>query len=411
MTQLDLNAIVLFGSAYEKLTRWRHDTTSRRRTKHPVREFMGTEGKGPQARRPHILLIGPRRIENHVIGGDAVQFERLIADLRGRARVQLTLISTARPLANRSRAGKALLDARTFLTTMLRLWRHAAAADMVVWYVSSRGAILAGGVVWLLCVLRGRPLGIRFFGGAFSAQLAAAPAPWRFVAARTFLQADILLCQTRQLTAALGASSKTMWLPNTRDMPLRRQSYRPSCRRLLFLSRLLPEKGLPELLEAALQFPDSVRLSVFGPEMPGFDVRDIQCLPNATYGGGIAPEAVPGVMEDHDALVFPTRYYDEGYAGVVIEAFQMGLPAIVTTLPPLRELVTDGKDGLWVPAGSVDSLVDAVARICSDDQLFRHLRSGALETGDQYRSIRAATVIEDLCTRAAASSEGAGEAQ
>ena len=154
-------------------------------------------------------------------------------------------------------------------------------------------------------------------------------------------------------------------------------------------------------MEAASRFPAPVRLSVFGPEMPGFDVSDISRLPNATYGGAVAPERVPAVMEEHDALVLPTRYYDEGYSGVVIEAFQMGLPVIVTRLPALQELVTDGKDGLWVAVRSVDSLVDAVARLCLNDELFRSLRRGALETGDRYRSDLAAAAIEDLCLRAA----------
>ena len=360
---------------------------------------MGDEQRADPDRPRRLLLVGPRIIENHVIGGDAVQFETLIGDLGKRGRVDVTVISTARPQAGRGRLGRARLDAYTFLNTVARLWRRIAAADLVVWYVSSRGAILSGGFLWLVCALRGRPLAVRFFGGSFDAQLAAAPAIWRFIAGRTFLRAEVLLCQTRRLTAALGGAFATAWLPNTREMPPRRQAYRRSCRRLLFLSRLLPEKGLPELMEAAPRFPAPVRLSVFGPEMPGFDVGAIDRLPNASYGGAIAPERVPAVMEEHDALVLPTRYYDEGYSGVVIEAFQMGLPVIVTRLPPLQELVTDGRDGLWVEVRSVDSLVEAVARLCSSDELFARLRRGALETGERYRSSLAAAAIEELCLR------------
>ena len=372
-------------------------------------EEQGADSYRPRGRSRRLLLIGPRIIENHVIGGDAVQFETLIEGLRNRARVGVTVISTARPLANRGRLTRALLDAFTFLKTVARLWRRIAAADLVVWYVSSRGAILSGGFLWLVCVIRGRPLAVRFFGGSFDAQLAAAPAIWRFIAGRTFLRAEVLLCQTRRLTAALGSAFTTAWLPNTRDMPPRRQAYRKSCRRLLFLSRLLPEKGLPELMEAARRFPASVRLSVFGPEMPGFDVGTISLSRNAIYGGAVAPERVPAVMEEHDALVLPTRYYDEGYSGVVIEAFQMGLPVIVTRLPALQELVTDGKDGLWVGVRSVDSLVEAVARLCSSDELFASLRRGALETGERYRSALATAAIEELCLRTGSLAEDPAE--
>ena len=78
----------------------------------------------------------------------------------------------------------------------------------------------------------------------------------------------------------------------------------------------------------------------------------------------------------------------------------MGLPVVVTRRPPLNELVTEGKDGVFVDAGSVNSLVDAVGRLCSDDALFQRLREGALESGERYRSDRAAQVIEDLCRSA-----------
>ena len=356
--------------------------------------------------RPHLLLIGPRIVENDIVGGTQVHFEGLIAGLRRRGRVTVDIVSTARPLANRSRLEKAGLDAKALLTTMVRTWRHAAAADLVVWKVSSRAAILSGAGVWLLCALRRRPLCISFFGGTFDVQLASAPAILRFLATRTYLTADVLLCQTRRLTASLGTSFTTKWLPNTRDMPPRRQPYRKSCRRLLFLSLLMAEKGLPELMEAALRFPAQVTLSVFGPEMPDFDTRDISRVPNVTYGGVAAPEQVPAIMETHDVLVLPTRFSGEGYPGVVIEAFQMGLPVIVTRLPALQELVTDGKNGLFVEVGSVDSLVEAIAGICSNDQLFQQLRSGALETGDRYRVDLAATIIEDLCRGAAARTAG-----
>lgn len=365
-----------------------------------------TDGSPPRGEpRPRLLLIGPRIIANDIIGGTQIQFESLVSELQRRARVALALVSTARPLANRGRLGRAGLNATAFLKTLVSTWRQAVAADLVVWCVSPGAAIRGGWGLWLICALRRRPLGICFFGGSFDARLESAPAVWRFIATRTFLKADILLCQTRRLTDTLGESFRTAWLPNTRNMPSRRRPYRPSCRRLLFLSLLQAEKGVPELAAAAARFPDAVRLSVFGPATPGFDAQDVDHAPNVTFGGTVAPARVPAVMEEHDALVLPTRYPNEGYPGVVIEAFQMGLPVIVTRQGGLQELVTDGRDGLCVEAGSVDSLVEAVARVCSNDQLFQGLRKGALETGERYRAARAAVLLEGLCRRAAASGD------
>ena len=346
-------------------------------------------------------------IANDVVGGTQVLFESVVAELRQRAHVGFSVVNTARPLAGRGRLGKVFLDALALFGTLARTWRHAARADLIVWFASSRAVLLSGAFVWLVCTLRRRPLSIRLFGGSFDEALESAPAACRFIARRTFLRAELLLVETRRSAARLGAVCKIRWMPNTRNLPSRRQAFRPSCRRLLFLSVLQPEKGLPELIAAAPRFPPGVRLSVCGPETPGFDIADIEGAPHTTYRGVVPPERVPAVMEDHDAVVLPTRWPTEGYSGVLIEAFQMGLPVIVSRHPSLRELVTEGQDGLFVDADSVDSLVEAVVRLCSDDPLFRRLRAGALRTGELYRSARAAALLEDLCRRAAARRESA----
>ena len=349
------------------------------------------------APRPHVLLLGPRLIHDDVVGGAKISFEHLLEDLQRRDNLTLTVVNTSRGLRNRGRCMRACLNATAFVRMLASLWRHAAAVDVVVWNVGPHGAVLSGAFVWAVCRLRERPLFIRVFGGSLGDELESVPAPVRFIAARTFLRADLLLLQTRQLVNDFGTSFSTAWFPTTRQMPPREQAYRDTCRRLLFLSQLRPEKGLPELLEAAPRFPASVTLSVFGPAMRGFDPRAIDALPNATYGGSVPPERVAAILEAHDALVVPTRHRGEGYPGVVIEAFQMGLPVIVTPLAPIRELVTDGGDGLYVTMASVDSLVDAVARMAGDDELFRRLRTGALATGERFRSDRAAARLEDLC--------------
>ena len=353
-----------------------------------------------RARRPHLLLVGPRIIPTDFIGGTKIVVERLVTDLKRRGNVSLSIVSTSRGLADRGRLVTALLNCMALARTLTRVWRCAPMADVVLWNVSAGGALLSGPLVWLLCVWRRRPLLVRLFGADFAERLAVAPAPIRFLATRTFLNADMLLMQTKHLTEQLGAFYSTMWFPNTRDMPRRRSKYRRTCCRLLFLSRLHPDKGLPHLLAAAGRFPARLHLSVYGPAPRSFDTRTIDDTANAAYYGPAQPQDVPAIMEAHDALVLPTRHPGEGYSGVIIEAFQMGLPVLVTPLQPIREFVIHERNGLHV-AASPESILEAVVRICSDDRLFRRLREDALRTGERFRSRRAAASVEALCRQAA----------
>ena len=348
-------------------------------------------------------------IERDVSGGAKILFETTIENLRLRANVELSVVNTSRPLRRRGRFRIVLLDSLALLKSLVRTWRHAPRADLIVWFVSPRALMLSGALFWMVCRLRRRPLCVRLFGSSFEDFLESAPAACRFIAHRTFLRAELVLAETRRSAARLEAYCTARWMPNTRDMPPRRQAYRPSCRRLLFLSLLQPAKGIAELVAAAKSFPPQVTLSIFGPEMPGFDVASIRHAPRTAYGGVVPRERIPHVLEEHDAVVLPTKHAAEGYPGIVLEAFQMGLPVIVSRVPSLRELVTDGQDGLLVEPGSVDSLVEAVVRLCSEDPLFHRLRAGALRSGELYRTDRATATLEDMCRRAAARTSAAAQ--
>jgi glycosyltransferase involved in cell wall biosynthesis len=53
------------------------------------------------------------------------------------------------------------------------------------------------------------------------------------------------------------------------------------------------------------------------------------------------------------------------------------LPLVTTDVPGCREVVTDGIDGLLVPARDADSLAIAIARLLDDPVLARKLGEAA----------------------------------
>ena len=368
----------------------------------PNREH--TRRTGGQPRSARLLLVGPRVIANDIGGGNA-----------GGVRVPDRGIEAARqrgvlrrqhgsPAGRPKPAREGLLDALALVGTLARTWRRAPRADLIVWFASSRAVLLGGGFVWLVCRLRRRPLGIRVFGGSFDELLESAPAACRFIARRTFLQAELLV-ETRQSAARLGTVLQGPLDADHAEPAVPPIGVPPVVPAPAIPLRFATEKGLPELIAAAPRFPPGVRLSICGPETPGFDIADIENAPHTTYRGVVPPERVPAVLEDHDAVVLPTRWPTEGYSGILIEAFQMGLPVIVSRHPSLREFVTEEQDGLFVEADSVDSLVEAIVPPLHRRPTLPRLRAGALRAGELYRNARFADLLEDLCRRAAARRE------
>jgi glycosyltransferase involved in cell wall biosynthesis len=76
-----------------------------------------------------------------------------------------------------------------------------------------------------------------------------------------------------------------------------------------------------------------------------------------------------------------------------VEAMALGVPVVSSDLPAIRELITDGVDGLLAPAGDVDRLADAVRRLLDEPHLRRRLGAQARRTVvqrfDVERNVRA----------------------
>jgi glycosyltransferase involved in cell wall biosynthesis len=59
----------------------------------------------------------------------------------------------------------------------------------------------------------------------------------------------------------------------------------------------------------------------------------------------------------------------DGIPNVVPEAMATGLPVVASDLPALRELVTDGIDGLLAPPGDAAAIASAVERVLTEPGL------------------------------------------
>lgn len=89
---------------------------------------------------------------------------------------------------------------------------------------------------------------------------------------------------------------------------------------------------------------------------------------------GVADRVLlPGVVPDvaahiERASLFLLTSYSEGVSNALIEALALGLPVIATDVPSggTEELMTDGKNGLVIEAGSLEALTAAMDRLLGD---------------------------------------------
>ena len=155
-----------------------------------------------------------------------------------------------------------------------------------------------------------------------------------------------------------------------------------------YLGRLLPQKGLLDLVEALPLLPDHVRLRLIGS-----GAQKAQLLARAEALGLRSrvelvewTNDVPGELRRLDALALPsrtTRSWKERFGRVLIEAMSCGVPVIGSSSGEIPNVIGDA--GLTFPEGDVPALAGAIRRLAGDPALRAELgRRGRTRVLEHY---------------------------
>ncbi|MDG1716704.1 MAG: glycosyltransferase family 4 protein [Saprospiraceae bacterium] len=151
---------------------------------------------------------------------------------------------------------------------------------------------------------------------------------------------------------------------------------------LLFVGRLLLDKGVLELLEAfskVLQSDSEIVLTLVGgidhgnPASIDEEIIAKYESENIRFVGHQAN--VKNYIEVSDAVILPS--YREGLPRVLLEAMSMSKPIIATNVAGCREVVNHDSNGYLVESKNICSLEDAILKMINLDNVER-LRMGEI---------------------------------
>jgi glycosyltransferase involved in cell wall biosynthesis len=137
------------------------------------------------------------------------------------------------------------------------------------------------------------------------------------------------------------------------------------CPRMVFMSRIHPKKGLPNLVEAFKRLEDRYadwHLLIAGPDEAGHQAEVEQLIEQKgmrdriTFTGPVSGQQKFDLLAGCDFFVLPT--FSENFGIVVAEALAVGRPAMTTVGAPWGEL-RDCGCGWWIEIG-VDPLAEAL---------------------------------------------------
>ena len=167
--------------------------------------------------------------------------------------------------------------------------------------------------------------------------------------------------------------------------------------RVVLAARMLWDKGIGEFVEAGRILKSQARqLEVILAGLPDAGnpaaistqvLVDWRSAGVANWLGHV--DDMPHLLAEADIVVLPS--YREGLPKSLIEAAACARPLVAADVPGCREVVSDGVDGLLVPARDAPALACAIARLLDDPALAARLgeaaRAKALAEYDERRIV------------------------
>ena len=159
-----------------------------------------------------------------------------------------------------------------------------------------------------------------------------------------------------------------------RDYDFRRQYAMDNEKIILYVGRLVYEKGIQHLIAAMpkiLSNYNDAKLIIVG---KGGMLDELKAetsnlgLDNKVYFTGyMDSKKIQKMYKCADVAVFPSTY--EPFGIVALEAMLAGVPTVVSDIGGLDEIVLHGVDGMKSYAGNANSIADSVTTLLYDHQL------------------------------------------
>ena len=174
--------------------------------------------------------------------------------------------------------------------------------------------------------------------------------------------------------------------------------------RFVFLSRIHPNKGIQEIVEACKElnltgYNNQYEIDFYGAFEKGYEPTFHQltsAYENMHYKGFLNLMDTKGyqILSQYDSMLFPSYWNGEGFPGIVIDAYIAGLPIIASDWNMNKEVIEDGKTGFIIPTHDAHSLALKMKELIDGQADLYQMRCHCAERAQyyDYRNV----VTEDL---------------
>lgn len=188
--------------------------------------------------------------------------------------------------------------------------------------------------------------------------------------------------------------SNVMFVPNSKPVYEVTHCGKQGVVRFAFLSRIEPTKGCDHILECVRELNQAglqsrFEVTFYGKVASDYEAdfnRKVEELPNVTYYGilDLTSAGGYGILADNDVFLFPTFYRNEGFPGVLIDAFIAGLPIIASDWHFNSQLIDVGRTGVIIEHDNCAELKNAMESFITSKYYIEDMRRYCIEKAKEY---------------------------
>lgn len=324
-----------------------------------------------------ILVLGPRFNKNYpdITGGAIVLFEELINQLEKNNTNYICIDTNKKKYKN-------LLFACLSITFQIFL-KHKDCNYISLH--SSKDYIFFGPILILIGRLFNKKTSLRKFGGEAAVNYHGSGRIKNSILKFIFANMDILFFETKYLVEFFTTiNKKTFLFPNVRNRLLQPKLPRFFHKRFVFISTVRKEKGIDEILHVSKLLGKNYIIDIYGPIFDKKYTNEYFENFNVFYKGLLSPNQVISKLNEYDILLLPTYYKGEGYPGIIIEAYSLGIPCITTTLKGIKEIVDNYKTGVLIEPKNVVQLLSKIQYFNNEN--YKVMSENAYQKFDEFNS-------------------------
>lgn len=162
--------------------------------------------------------------------------------------------------------------------------------------------------------------------------------------------------------------------------------------KICIFSRVMKEKGIELAIDAITKFnkdknKEIFKLDIFGPidklYKDRFELLQKNFPSYITYKGCVDSKDSTDILKNYYALLFPTYYKGEGFAGSLIDAFAAGVPIVASDWKYNREIVTPDV-GFLFDLNDKSGLKSCLEKIANEEKILESMRYKCLIKANNY---------------------------